>query len=107
MRNNPAADLQVYVIWEPVLQTDWARPDASITANIADPRARHYWDPARRLSAMYGGAANAQALAAASTIQFKMKDVLWDAELVYAPGARWLQAARTLTAPVYRFAGKL
>jgi hypothetical protein len=107
MHRNATADIRIFVIWEPVLPTDWSRPDASITSNVPDRRALHYWDPNRRLSALYGSSANAANLAATSTISFKMKDVIWDAALVYPPGARWGAHAERLVAPVYKYADSL
>jgi hypothetical protein len=47
-------DIRIFVVWEPVLPTEWSRPDASITSNVADNRALHYWDYTHRLSGMYG-----------------------------------------------------
>jgi hypothetical protein len=97
----------MFVIWEPVLATDWSRPDASITSNLPDPRVIHYWDRDHRLSRLYGGAANAVNLAGTSVIKFKMKEVIWDTALVYRAGARWRVPARLLVAPVYKFADSL
>jgi hypothetical protein len=107
LRKYPAEDIRVFVIWEPVLPTDWSRPDASITSNVADNRALHYWDYTHRLSGMYGDAVNAAKLAASSTISFRMKDVIWDAALVYPPGARWGAQARLMVAPVFKYADSL
>jgi hypothetical protein len=36
-------------------------------------------------------------------IAFKMKDVVWDAALVYAPGVKWGARAESLVAPVFKF----
>jgi hypothetical protein len=97
----------VFVTWEPVIETDWSRPDASITSTIPDARATHYWDGDRRLSAEYGGAANAEKLASSTKIGFAMRGVIWDAALVYPAGVRWGERARLLAAPVYKHAGAL
>jgi hypothetical protein len=50
---------------------------------------------------------NAAKLAASSTISFRMKDVIWDAALVYPPGARWGAQARLMAAPVFKYADSL
>ena len=90
-----------------MLQTDWSRPDPSITALVPDNRAVHFWDHNRRLSALYGGASSAPTLAGISTVNFKMTGVIWDAALVYSPGANWGARARRIVAPVYKSADLL
>jgi len=107
LQQNPRANVRVFVVWEPVLPTDWRRPGPSQTAYIPDPRASHFWDLDRRLSAMYGGAANHDALAVSRQVGFRMKDVVWDAALVYPPGVRWGQQANSLVAPVVRYRDQL
>jgi len=103
LKANPRANVRVFVVWEPVLLTDWRRPPASQTSYVPDRRAAHYWDIGRRLSALYGGSANLDALAETRHKAFRMKDVVWDTALVYPPGARWGQPAKLLVAPVVNF----
>ena len=107
MKQQPDADVRVFVVWEPVLETDWTRPGDSITSLVGDARARHFWDVKRRLSGMYGGAANLPALAATESVKFRMKDVVWDAALVYPAGVKWGAKAKLLLAPVYKEADTL
>jgi len=107
LRANPGAKTRVFVIWEPVLTTDWGTPSQSITANVPDPRAAHFWDPARRLSAAYGDAPRLDRLAAIRHVGFRMKDVVWDVALVYPPGARWGSPAELLVAPVVQYRERL
>jgi hypothetical protein len=103
LRRQGSAGLRVFVIWEPVIPTDWGDPSPAITAHVRDSRARHYWDKDRRLSAMYGGAARLDALAPIRRIGFQMKEVLWDVVLIYPPGVRWGEPASILLAPVVKF----
>ncbi len=91
------------MIWEPVLATDWGTPSPSITGNVPDARADHFWDPDRRLSAAYGGAPQLDLLANIRQVNFRMKDVVWDAALVYPPGVKWGNPAELLVAPVVRY----
>lgn len=100
---NAGAKVRVWVVWEPVLLTDWRRPGESQTSYVPDPRATHFWDFDHRLSALYGGPANLDALAATKQKGFRMKDVIWDTALVYPPGIRWGQPAKLLVAPVVKF----
>ena len=107
LRANPRANVRVFVVWEPVLPTDWRRPAAAQTSYVPDRRAAHYWDIGRRLSALYGGSANLDSLAQTVHKGFRMKDVVWDTALVYPPGARWGGAAKLLVAPVVKFRDEL
>jgi hypothetical protein len=107
LREKGAANVRVFVVWEPVLDTDWGRPSPSLTGYVTDRRAIHFWDHDRKLSAWYGGPARLDALAGERKIAFRMQDVLWDAALVYPPGARWGSPARLLVAPVVKYRGEL
>ena len=103
LRTNGDPHLTVFVIWEPVLATDWGRPRASVTSMIADPRALHFWDQDNKLSALYGGGEKLDTMALSLKAGFAMNDVLWDAALVYPPGARWGTPAKVLVAPVVEY----
>jgi hypothetical protein len=107
LRAKEGASVRVFVVWEPVLLTDWRRPPASQTSYVADRRAEHFWDPERKLSGMYGGSANVETLAEKVRKGFRMKNVIWDAALVYPPGVRWGQKAKLLVAPAAQFDGEL
>ena len=107
LKKNPEAGVKVFVIWEPVLQTDWNRPGDSITANIPDGRASHYWDPNRRLSTLYGGPAKIASIAATETVKFRMSGVVWDSAVVYPPGIQWGHSGKLLVAPVFKFSETL
>ena len=103
LRSNPNANVRVFVIWEPVLSTDWGTPSPSITSNVPDVRAQHFWDPGRRLSAAYGDAPKLDLLANVRHVSFRMQDVVWDTALIYPPGAKWGNPAELLVAPVVRY----
>ncbi len=99
--------MRVFVVWEPVLVTDWGNPSGALTSYVADARAKHFWDHDRRLSALWGGPGRAAELATANQIGFRMKDVIWDSALVYPPGARWGDKAKLLVAPVAKYSSAL
>ncbi len=103
LKQHSHADVRVFVVWEPVLATDWGKPSSGLTANIEDKRAIHFWDPSRRLSASYGGPGKIESLAATREVAFKMKDVIWDAAFIYSPGVKWGGRAEFLAAPVFKF----
>ena len=107
LKAHPDAAVRVFVVWEPVLPTDWGTPSPSLTSFVADRRAVHYWDRDRRLSASLGGPGVVEGLARMPRIGFRMKDVVWDVALVYPPGARWGDRADLALAPVVKFESDL
>jgi hypothetical protein len=107
MQSVPGARVKAFIVWEPVLATDWRRPGSAQTTYVADERAVHYWDGAHRLSAMLGGRGNLSAVAVAEKVGFAMRAVIWDAALVYPPGTKWGTPAALLVAPVVKYRADL
>lgn len=82
---DPLRRLRVFVVWMPVLPTDFTAPNTSAMARIPDLRARQFWDPERMV---------ARAVAAAGAGQpqpecCEIYGVPWDVAAVYPPGAQW------------------
>ncbi|HWF46645.1 MAG TPA: hypothetical protein VG168_06550 [Bryobacteraceae bacterium] len=67
--------IRVFVVWEPVLITDWTRPSTATLNRISDPRASQYWDRRRLISHSLG--------------EHDRHSVVWDFVAVYAPGTIW------------------
>ena len=67
----------MFVVWEPVLPTDWGAPSSSALGRIEDSRAVQFWDKDRLLSHAMG--------------EHDKKSIVWDYIAVYAPGAVWKQ----------------
>ena len=42
--------MRVFVIWEPILFTDWFKPGSRVRGRVSDSRATHYWDPENLLA---------------------------------------------------------
>ncbi len=75
---NNGANVRVFVVWEPVLATDFAAPSTAALARIPDVRASQYWDRKRVLSHLLG--------------ERNRSTVVWDSIAVYAPGTLWQDA---------------
>ena len=75
IKNN---DVRVFVIWEPVLPTDFVAPSTAALARIPDVRSAQYWDRERALSRLLG--------------EHNRSTVVWDYIAVYAPGTLWQDA---------------
>ncbi len=84
LQENNGANVRVFVVWEPVLATDFAAPSTAALARIPDVRASQYWDRKRVLSHLLG--------------ERNRSTVVWDSIAVYAPGTLWQD---TLPKPVY------
>ena len=67
--------VRVFVVWEPVLPTDWGAPSTATLNRISDGRAMQYWDKDRLVSRSMG--------------EHDSKSIVWDHIAVYAPGATW------------------
>jgi hypothetical protein len=71
-------DVRVFVIWEPVLPTDFVAASIAALARIPDARAVQYWDRKRALSHLLG--------------EHNRSTLVWDYIAVYAPGTLWQDA---------------
>jgi len=72
-------DVRVFVVWEPVLATDFGAPSTASLARVSDKRAVQYWDRNRALSHLMGERDRAS--------------VVWDYIAVFPPGAVWQEDA--------------
>lgn len=67
--------LRVFVVWEPVLPTDWTAPSTAALRRIGDARAAQFWDKRRLISHSMG--------------EHDRRSVVWDFIAVYGRGAVW------------------
>ena len=108
LKQTPGANVQAFVIWEPILPSDWARPGARVLARVSDGRAQQFWDPehlfARQLAQrLRTDPAHPQPKCCDEN------DIPWDMVAVYPPGSRWeseLPRASYLDGPVWRVAAE-
>lgn len=67
--------VRVFVVWEPVLPTDWTAPSTATLKRISDSRATQFWDERRLISHSMG--------------EHNRRTVIWDYIAVYSPGVMW------------------
>ncbi|MGO4880783.1 MAG: hypothetical protein ACLP59_08180 [Bryobacteraceae bacterium] len=72
MRDLHDPNVRVFVVWEPVLITDWHAPGAGALERIADARATQFWDRGRALSNV-----------------IRHGPVVWDWVAIFPPGVCW------------------
>jgi hypothetical protein len=76
--------MKVFVVWEPVLATDWGPPRAAALARVSDARVTQFWDRPRVLSAAIRSAGDR----APGTRRVK-GPIVWDYVAVFPAGVRW------------------
>jgi hypothetical protein len=79
LRQEAGRDIRVFVVWEPVLATDWRAPSTATLRRVSDQRAQQYWDEGRLLSKALG--------------ETGKKSIVWDRVIVYQRGATWSETA--------------
>lgn len=75
LREFPGKALRAFVVWEPVLESDWGAPSGETLGRIPDARALQFWDKDRLISHSMG--------------EHDRKSVVWDQVMVYGPGPVW------------------
>lgn len=71
--------MRVFVVWEPVLTTDWMAPSTATLRRVPDIQAQQYWDKDRLLSKAMG--------------EQDKSSIVWDRVAVYPPGLTWGEGA--------------
>jgi hypothetical protein len=67
--------VRAFVVWEPVLPTDWLSPSTATLGRLSDSRAAQFWDRHRLVSHSMG--------------EHDSHSVVWDYVAVYPAGAVW------------------
>jgi hypothetical protein len=70
--------VRAFVVWEPVLPTDWFSPSSMTLNRLSDTRTAQFWDKGRLISHAMG--------------EHDRDSVIWDYIAIYAPGAVWQDA---------------
>jgi len=71
-------NIRVFVVWEPILLTDFGAPSTATLKRVSDLRASQYWDKGHLISRLLG--------------EQDRSSVVWDYIAVYEPGRLWDQA---------------
>lgn len=100
MDKHPGAAVRVFVVWEPIIQTDFAAPTTAALGRAPDRRVRQYWDPEHVLATRMAADARPPQPRHDCCVR---KGVLWDLAAVYPKGATWddrMPAATVFNGPV-------
>ena len=67
--------VRAFIVWEPVLPTDWLSPSTRTMSRISDTRAAQFWDRGRLISRSMG--------------EHDRDSIVWDHIAIYPAGAVW------------------
>jgi hypothetical protein len=99
LRENHSDRLKVFVVWEPILPTDWFRPSRLVQRRVSDPRVAQFWDKNHLV------ATQLRAHLAASQVDCcGQQRILWDVIAVFPKDAKWDSAPDFIGEPVVRAA---
>lgn len=103
LKQTQSDSVRVFVVWEPMLPTDWYRPTRPTLKRVSDTRAIQFWDKTHLISAELE-----QQLQQFHGNHPRCCDDgghLWDMAAIYPPGVKWGEAAPAFDdGPVYRIA---
>ena len=91
------------VVWEPILETDWAPPGGAALGRLPDSRARQFWDPNHIVATALKELAK-QKPSQREPDCCVAKGFHWDEAILYPAGAHWSNepAPAFWNGPVYR-----
>jgi hypothetical protein len=88
LAGHPGDDIRVFAIWEPMLPTDWSRPNTHVLARLSDPRVIQVWDKDHLLAGLMEKGATGLHPSCCTR-----KGVLWDVIAAYPPASKWTASA--------------
>ena len=106
LRQTQSESVRVFVVWEPMLPTDWYRPTRPTLKRVSDSRAVQLWDKDHLIAAQLKQ--QLQQFHGIHPSCCENRGHLWDMAAVYPPSVKWGEAAPTFDdGPVYRIAPTL
>ena len=99
-----SSHVRVFVVWQPMLRTDWARPGYAALKRVTDRRASQYWDKNHLVARKLGEALDSDPSHPHPEC-CEDEGIPWDLVAVYPPQVRWknsLPRAIFLDGPVFR-----
>ncbi|HSA94235.1 MAG TPA: hypothetical protein VLE48_14575 [Terriglobales bacterium] len=88
LQQQPSGDVAIFAVWEPILQTDWAKPGSSVLARMPDGRVQQFWDPHHLIAGELSRSMKLDAAHPRPDCCWE-EGVLWDLVAVYPQGAAW------------------
>jgi hypothetical protein len=106
LKQTQSESVRVFVVWEPMLPTDWYRPTRPTLKRVSDSRAVQFWDKNHLIAAQVKQ--QLQRFHGTDPSCCEDRGHLWDMAAVYPPGVKWGEVAPAFDdGPVYRVAPAL
>lgn len=74
------SNVRVFAVWEPILPTDWARPNTHVLARLSDARVTQFWDKKHLIAQLVQKEANGRHPACCT-----WNGIWWDVIAAYPP----------------------
>ena len=94
LQNHAHNSVAVFVVWEPILPTDWSAPSTNALQRLNDRRVRQFWDTNHIVATALK---KTEEIGQLHPNCCERKGFLWDLAAAYAPGTQWRE---TLPQPV-------
>jgi len=95
LKRHPDSRIVVFAVWEPMLSTDWSKPETSTLQRLSDSRVQQFWDADHTVAAALAVTEEATQLHPTCC---KRNGVLWDLIAAYSAGPVW---SNTVPRPVF------
>ena len=78
--------VSIFVVWQPILPTDWALPGTSVLSRLSDRRVLQYWDAERRFAGALAASFSSREQQPSCCYQ---NGVWWDMIAVFPRDVQW------------------
>ncbi len=103
LKQTRSESVRVFVVWEPMLPTDWYRPTRPTLKRVSDSRAVQFWDSSHLVAAQVKQ--QLQRFHGSDPSCCEDRGLLWDMAAMYPPGVKWGESKPDFDdGPVYRIA---
>jgi hypothetical protein len=86
LTGHPQRAITVFVVWQPILPTDWARPHTRALNRLADTRVRQFWDGDRAVADVFRRSFEQRESVPSCCYH---GDIWWDMIAVFRAGDEW------------------
>lgn len=88
LQRHPGNRIRIFAVWEPMLPTDWDRPNTHVLARLSDPRVTQVWDSNHLIAELVEKGADGRRPTCCTR-----NGHWWDVLAVYPPASKWTGAA--------------
>ena len=90
LERHATGNIRVFAVWEPMLPTDWERPNAHVLERLSDPPRHQVWDSNHLIAGLVERGASGRKPRCCNR-----NGAWWDVIATYPPGSQWSGSAPT------------